>query len=64
MQAFVNEVYHAYLQALEQEPDFKIRALLTMEPFSSTMTQAGYTEEEIETAVYGKLYHEEESNGI
>lgn len=49
---------------LEHDPNIKIRAVLKQEPFASQIAQGLITAEEVETAIYGKLYHEEESSGI
>jgi hypothetical protein len=49
---------------LQDDASAKISEVLKQEPFWSQKQQGLFTDEDIETAIYNKLYQEEETSGI
>jgi len=52
------------LALLQGDASAKISEVLKNEPYARDMQQGLYTEEDIEVAIYNKLYQEEENSGI
>lgn len=60
----VNQIYQVYVQLLAQDKNAKIKDVLVQEPYLSLMQQGLISEQEIEVAVFQRLYAEEESADI
>lgn len=57
-------IYEKYLEMLSRDKQTNIKSVLELEPFASDLRQNKYTENDVEAAVYSKLYAEEESTDI
>ena len=60
----LNSIYEKYLVLLQEDATAKISEVLKYEPYSTQKAQGQYTDEDIENAIYNKLYQEEETSGI
>ena len=60
----VTQVYQAYAAQLGRDRNAKIKDVLNQEPFFSLMQQGLFSEQDIEVAVFQKIYAEEESADI
>ena len=60
----ITQIYQAYGQILARDKNAKIRDVLAQEPFNSLMQQGLFSEQDIEVAVFQKIYQEEESADI
>ena len=60
----VTQVYQAYAAQLGRDRNAKIKDALNQEPFFSLMQQGLFSEQDIEVAVFQKIYAEEESADI
>jgi hypothetical protein len=60
----LNQIYEKYLSLLQVDATAKISEVLRQEPFQTQKAQGQYTDEDIENAIYNKLYQEEETSGI
>lgn len=60
----VNQVYQSYVKLLANDKNAKVRDIITREPFLGYLQQGMLNEQDIESAVFQKLYAEEESADI
>ena len=60
----INQVYQAYIGLLSSDKNAKVRDVLHQEPFLSLLHQGLFTEQDMEVAVFQRLYAEEESADI
>ena len=60
----VNQVYNSYVKLLASDKNAKVRDVITKEPFIGFLQQGMLNEQDIESAVFQKLYAEEESADI
>lgn len=60
----IHQVYSAYVQLLSRDKNAKVKDVLAQEPFAQLLGQGLFTEQDMEMAVYQRLYAEEESADI
>lgn len=60
----VTQVYQTYAAQLSRDRNAKIKDVLQQEPFNSLMQQGVFSEQDMEIAVFQKIYAEEESADI
>ena len=60
----VTQVYQTYAAQLSRDRNAKIKDVLQQEPFLSLLQQGLFSEQDMEIAVFQKIYAEEESADI